>query len=62
MTCIPALSPAAVDALSTMTIVAADMMLHADAVVPDAGLLPTFAEHVKLVVNPAPANVMVLLA
>ncbi len=58
----PAFAPAVVDALRTMTIDAVEAMLHEDAVAPDEGTLPTFAEHVKLVVNPVPASVMVLLA
>ncbi len=35
--------------------------MHDDVEVPEDGLLPTFAEHVKLVENPVPINVTVLL-
>ncbi len=44
-----------------MTIVPDVEMAHEDAAMPVGGLLPTVAEHVKLVVKPAPDNVMVLV-
>jgi hypothetical protein len=35
--------------------------MHDNADVPEDGLLPTLAEHIKLMVNPVPVNVTVLL-
>ena len=58
----PALSPAFVAFPRTITIAVAETMLHDVAEVPDDGLLPTFAEQVKLVVNPDPDSVIILLA
>ena len=58
----PVFSPALVEPSRTITIAVCETMLHDAAEVPDDGLLPNFAEQVKLVVNPAPVSVMVLLA
>ncbi len=49
------------DGPRTITIVPDVEMVHEEAAMPVGGLLPTVAEHIKLVVKPAPVNVMVLV-
>ncbi len=49
------------DAPRATTTAVDDAMLHHEAGAPDEGVLPTFAQHAKLVVNPVPVSVIVLL-